>query len=136
MRGMHLKNITKKVVIFSMAAVLGVAGVSGAVAFSATNTAQVAQAAVRDYQVTVKKGKSIKLSDIVSASVLKKTKLTMVSISNGRVASYSPIGDGIKDTDGEITGLRTGTATLTFYKNEGSGRMQLVYYTVTVKVIG
>ena len=99
---MHLKNIKKKAVMFSMAAVLGATGVSGAVTMPGTNTPQIAKAAVKNYKITLKKGKSIELSDIVSNSVLKKTRLSMVSISNDRIVDYAPIADGVKDIDGEI----------------------------------
>ena len=129
---MHLKNIIKRAAIFSMAAVLGVAGVSGAVAFPATNTPQITKAAVKNYTVTIKRGETIRLSSVVPGGMVKNSNLEDVSNSNDEVVDFTSVGTGI--LDGQITGLKKGIAQLSFFKKANSSKKQLVYYTVTVKV--
>ena len=135
---MYVKNIKKKAVVFTMAAVLGVAGISGAGVFLAADTPQVAKAAFKNYNVTMNKGDTICLSDIVPAKVLAETNLTSVSNSNKYVVAYSTVSKGKKLVDGQITGLKKGNATLSFTKKQkdnSDGAKKAVCFTLMVKVM-
>ena len=132
---MYVKNIKKKAVVFTMAVVLGVAGISGAGGFLAADTPQVAKAAFKNYNVTLDKGETVWLSDIVPEKVLTETNLRPVSNTNKYVVAYKTVSQGKKLVDGEITGLNKGNATLSFTKKQNSGGTKpLIYYTVKVTV--
>lgn len=120
----------KRIAVATMAAVLTATGVS----VVSTNTTTVANAAVNNYNITIKKGNSVKLSSIVSANVVRNTNLKDVANSNNKIVAYNKVKTfGMED--GMITGLKAGTAKLSFYKIiKISGVEKTVYYTVTVTV--
>lgn len=89
-----------------------------------------------DFDITLHKGETICLSDIVAEKMLAKTSLKPISTSNKRVVTYTVVSKQKKDVDGKITGLKKGNVTLLF-KQKGKkiykGK-QPVYYSVTVTV--